>query len=95
MAVVEQESFGDIYRADDLALFCAHEERLYGLQLLRQQKNAGQRCHPEGTPVNYYLLQARKNNPYLKAEVELADRPAGLRTIITLRQRLADASIPD
>ena len=52
---------------------------------------------PEGTPVNYYLLHGEKNNPYLKAtEWNWQIDPLGFpHHHHPLRQRLADAGIPD
>lgn len=66
MAVVEQEGFGDIYRAEDLALL-ARTRNDYMAFSYYASKTLDSDAIPEGTPVNYYLLHGEKNNPYLKA----------------------------
>ncbi|MBD4674947.1 family 1 glycosylhydrolase, partial [Xanthomonas citri pv. citri] len=66
MAVVEQEGFCDIYRADDLALFARTKNDFMAFSYYAS-KTLDSDAIPEGTPVNYYLLHGEKNNPYLKA----------------------------
>ena len=83
MAVVEQEGFGDIYRADDLALFARTKNDFMAFSYYAS-KTLDSDAIPEGTPVNYYLLHGEKNNPYLKAtEWNWQIDPLGFRTIIT------------
>lgn len=83
MAVVEQEGFSDIYRADDLALFARTKNDFMAFSYYAS-KTLDSDAIPEGTPVNYYLLHGEKNNPYLKAtEWNWQIDPLGFRTIIT------------
>ncbi len=59
MAVVEQEGFGDIYRADDLALFARTKNDFMAFSYYAS-KTLDSDAIPEGTPVNYYLLHGEK-----------------------------------
>lgn len=83
LAVVEREGFGDIYHQEDLALLGQVKNDFLAFSYYASRTLDGEAIAP-GTPVNYYLQQGDKNNPYLQAtQWNWQIDPLGFRTIMT------------
>ena len=83
LAVVEREGFRDIYRDEDLAEIARVKNDFMAFSYYASKTLDSDAIAP-GTPVNYFLQQGDKANPYLEAtEWGWQIDPLGFRAIIT------------
>ena len=83
MAVAEKEGFGDIYRDEDLAQIARVKNDFMAFSYYAS-KTLDSDAIGMDTPVNYYLHEGDKPNPYLEAtEWGWQIDPLGFRAIIT------------
>lgn len=83
LAVVAREGFADIYRDEDLAQISGMKNDFLAFSYYASKTLDSDAIAPQ-TPVNYYLQQGDKANPYLRAtEWGWQIDPLGFRAIIT------------